>query len=285
MTLPYNERKTVNPNDPKAMSRYEQALDEKTPRGRLHQFADHFIVQMVTQAGREKKPVQSLGAKSWKYDQGEYEVERNYRIETEELTLDIVVTLKSNDGVAPGEARKWTVLWETVKPLGQAKFTPLGRKLGELRLQGANVFSAWVDKLSNGNLPEPYPENKTDWNRDQLKVGDSKLRKKIRTELNDLFAGKDKAKRMIKPSEQGFVPWKMEAGHVQLYFTILTMVPGQPALTEIPSLVEVRVILEATEKGQPLELPKDVSWRIVAVEVLAIRDVPGASMKKAGSLP
>lgn len=282
MTLPYNERKSINPNDPKSMSRYEQAIDDKTPRGRLHAFADHFIVQLVMQAGHEKKPVQSLGAKSWKYDQGEYEVERNYRIETEELTLDVVMTLKSNDGVAPGESRKWTVLWNTVKPLDQAKFTPLGVKLRDLRMHAAIFFGNWAEKLGQGKLAEPYPQHKTDWDRDHLKVGDSKQQKKIRNELNELFTGKDKSKRMIKPVDQGFVPWKMENGHMQLYFSFITSVPGQPAPAEIPVLVEVRVVVEATEKGQPLDLPRDPSWRIASFEAMAIRDVPSPSAKKAG---
>jgi hypothetical protein len=286
LTQRWRVRNGIDPNNPKQMQQFELPPDDKSPRGPLPMFAEDDIVQMIIQAGQEGKPVQPLGVRSWKYVGKEYHVERNYRIESEEVTVDIVVPVQSNDNdVPPGEPRRWTVLWREVQFAEHFKLTPLGKQMSLLRHSSATFFGEWLQSLNDGKLKKnsqkKYPENLTKWDSEPLQqIGSVELQNKIRQELTDLFAGKDKDKRLAMTTKLKFVPWKRVDDHVQFTFTMMLPVPREPKGSESQYMADVQVFITSQDKGDPMELTLPVEWDVTAVKVTYLREMIQFDPKK-----
>lgn len=289
LTVRHRERKNKNPEDRESMAPYEQALDLKDPRGMLAQFAEQDIIQRIIQAGREKKAIQALGVRSWKYEKGEYEVERGYRIETAEMSVDILVTVHSNDNDAPGEARRWNVAWDKTRYITNPEYTDLGKKIMLLRNEAGRTFAPWVDKLGLAKLTKPTPDRGTDWSSSALSMSAEGMQKKISQEIKALFQAKDKTLRQIKMAKNPYVPWKEDDGHLEFTFPIFVDVPATAGPQEPRYTAEIHIYVRSAEPVRLSEFNPEANleaqlptFGVVAYKVIQLRDVPQPNVKKMG---
>lgn len=279
LTLRWSQRQNISPNDPQKMAIFELPKDARDSRGPLPTFADNDLVHLIMQAGKENKPVQPLGVKLWKYEKGEYLVMRNYRIETSEETAEILVPVKSNDLDAPGETRKWNVLWGAVE--ARRKLTPLGEKLLQLRIQASLYAQPWVDRLSRGKVEPPITEDETVWSSAPLQGAGPELQKKIAKDLAEFFAGQDKTPRLVTFQNSRFIPWKQDKdGRLQFFFNVSVQVPFRPAANDTPYTAEIQLTIQSKEVATPMEVSQPLTWQPVAFKVLQFRDLPNAPTKK-----
>src|SRR5206468_3660092 len=95
--------------------------------------------------------VEALGVESWAYENNSYLVKRRYRITTPEGTFEYSIPVRSNEGEAAGEVRKWTVEAFKVQPTN-TNLTPLGQGLFVLRRQSAESLKRWMMELNTGAI-------------------------------------------------------------------------------------------------------------------------------------
>ncbi len=284
LTQRWSQRKNKSPENRESMSFYKQPVDTKDPRGLLDQFTDSTIVHRIVQSGRENKPIVPLGVRSWKYQNGEYVVERSYRIETSEMAMDILVPVQSNEtDSGPGEPRHWNVLWEQVRPLTAAELTPLGRNVEVLRNKASNFFQIWLKHFELGILSEDVPAHDVKWDSSALKITDEGRLKKIREELDCIFTtkgfkefAKDELARLrVDKVKNADIPWQEADGHVEFIFPINVALP---ATTPRPNVVEIHLTVRSKEKINPSEgIPTgNIGWNVVSYKVVYVRDLPVA---------
>jgi hypothetical protein len=154
LTLPPDARRQANPNSDREMEKiFDTQIDEKEPRGRLSFFRATDFVQALGQPYDTPAEVEPLGG-SWSYESKGYSIERTYRVRNPEGVFDFKLKVQSLESAAPGEGRKWMVVWDppTQPPLSVVQTTPLGEKMLKLRVSAFQFGSAWLEKLTAGEL-------------------------------------------------------------------------------------------------------------------------------------
>jgi hypothetical protein len=274
LTLRWKQRQNSSPDDPKSMARFTLPT-EASLTGAINQFADNFITLWILQAGREKKPIELLGVKSWKYDRGEYQIEYSCRLETEEATMDLLVPVHSNDQDDVGGPRRWNVVWNDVRIGTMTKLTTLGKKMMDLRGKAHQYAAGWSSKLKDGKLDPPLPKDETDWAKLGQSIQSEKLQRQVEEEVKSLFAGKGTGKDEVEFSDKLLSPWRMQDGHIQFLTRATIQLPLQLdgkkrmvwAITELTCQLKEKVSPAQIQPAQPS------TWEIVGVKVLQLREL------------
>jgi hypothetical protein len=161
LTWPPDARGQVNPNNDREMEKvFDTQLDDKEPRGRLSFFRATDFVQVLGQPYDTPAEVVLLGGGSWSYESKGYSVELTYQIRNPEGEFDIKLKAQSLEGAAPGEGRKWMVVWDPriQPPLVEVQTTPLGKKMRRLRQSAVQFANFWLAKLTAGIRFEVYAD-------------------------------------------------------------------------------------------------------------------------------
>jgi hypothetical protein len=157
LTEPPRRRLEANPNSLKEMeARFDIPFESRSPKGLLTAFRESDFVRVLQQPYNPRPTVTPLGVKSWGYEGGGYKVVRTYRISTPEGEFDLPVTVQSIDPEAPGEPRRWRVLWGPNMGMTLVKLTPKGKEMDRVRLSAALFANAWLEWLHFRNLPDVY---------------------------------------------------------------------------------------------------------------------------------
>lgn len=126
LTLPYGRRQG---HDPANAARLARDFGE-TEDSELQVFRDSLLVRAL--AGKAGASVEALGVQEWKREQGSYHVLRNYRLNTREMTVEVLVPVYSTEGDDSDGRRKWFVAFQRMRPQ-PPQWTVLGTALRQAR--------------------------------------------------------------------------------------------------------------------------------------------------------
>ncbi|MCI0458319.1 MAG: hypothetical protein L0Z62_15250 [Gemmataceae bacterium] len=156
LTLTPRLRRGIDPNNPQAMDRLDEATpDPQNPKGKPTLFAETDFARILSLHGNAAQ-VEPAAVRGWSYENKGYKVERAYRITTPEATFELTLTVQSMDSDVPGEGRKWHVLWGPGDGLRPLKVTALGERQQQVRAQAMRFLEEWLGKLETTNTFSAY---------------------------------------------------------------------------------------------------------------------------------
>ena len=146
----------LNPNNENDMEKFcDLPGDPKDPHGPLSYFRKFDYVCLLQQPCEEIIPRSA----DCYYESKSYVVQRTYRIRNAEGVFDIEFRVKSMDSSAPGEGRKWQVVWAPGQQrVDMVQLTPWGEKMVKLRQSAAAFADIWLQKLAMGAVGELYAD-------------------------------------------------------------------------------------------------------------------------------
>lgn len=272
LTLPPNAR-SGNPANELEMSRIHDvaALEAK---GRLSRFREHVLVR-ATGRGKDQVKVEPLGVQGWTFENRGYQVLRNYRVTTPELVIDLLLPVKSSEGFAEGERRKWFVALPEAQ-VSSVKRTPLGEKLLLLRASAYRFVADWLSELNKGQPFDGFGKlDQTNWDRI---VAKELLREQVKSQLAELFAGRSKDRLTLSlTAADALSPWeKLADGLLRLAVEFDHSLPGRGTVLP-PYNLAGRFWLE-TQAPLDLEtLPAPPQWNLVGIEITQVVFTPEKS--------
>jgi hypothetical protein len=164
MTLDPERQKNITPNNPEDMKPFMV----KSSRGPsdLQMFEVKDLTRFILQGGKDAT-VQSLGVHDWEYssDAKTYQVRLSYRIQTEEGTMDCLLTVKGSK--KSGGGRQWRITETTIT--GTPKLSDLGIAMDAWSNQSTKVAEGFLHKLAFGNTWEAYLDLEPPRERDRLR--------------------------------------------------------------------------------------------------------------------
>jgi hypothetical protein len=162
LTQTPSRRSGSNPGDDEKMRRqFDTALGPNSPTGMLTMFADSPLVRLFEQARLTKDPVtvEPAAVRGWGYEAKGYKVERTYSIgvgtQAPEVTVELLVTVKSVEAEGTGAGRKWFVDWSQSYIL-KTQDSPAGLKINQLRWDARGFVDAWLAKLNQGQRAQAF---------------------------------------------------------------------------------------------------------------------------------
>jgi hypothetical protein len=297
LTQPYTRRSSrINPDDNRVMELEFDRPSHESRFGQLTRFRTSEFVQSVLQAGREGRQIQSLGAKSWKYDAGRYRVERIYRISTREGDTDLVVpAMAENDTLSGG--RKWFVLWEKVERLPSSQRTPLGDVLQKMRQTANSFMQPWAKGASAGQGVQPGIKDESPKDLREPEGGGGLSPEAAlalaRQQVTNLFQGKarppiDSAHGkehpwLMIPTEQ-LAPWEEVDGHLRLSYYFAFPVRIRADAKGPPDYLATGTLtLETVGKGDLEHAPPAPAWRVISYRIERVVAVARPNQAEQGS--
>ena len=121
--------------------------------GLLTAFRESELVHQFDQGGGDAQ-VQFLGVQEWGYDKGGYSVVLRYRVTTNEMLSELVVTAVGVDDDS-GE-RQWYA--KNPQPAQQPVLTPEGLRMQLWTNQAREFGEDWLEKVAAGDWDEAYLE-------------------------------------------------------------------------------------------------------------------------------
>ena len=276
LTLPPSSRGRARTQDEAAFRKQYDVSATPDGQGHFTIFRNSMMVRMLSRGGR----IEALGMREWEHDKQSFKVGRNYRLETPEGTLLVVLEAESAEGETEGQPRRWFVNFNR-SGVESSTLTPLGHGVQELREQGrqllerdwlpsvraGRVDAAKLDKSNWDSLVRDLPEWMTagkNWKREKLRSGFRSLLGKS-TESD---AGTSCFRRTIAPGRRGTI-----AAGGRLWFrhplTAFLPEPGSP-----PVQADGWVLLQTTD-ALPVEkmaapAPK-LGWNVESIEIERIK--------------
>jgi hypothetical protein len=248
------------------------------------------------------KPFKLLGIKKWDYEQGGYQVELNYRVNTEEAAFDLLVTVHGVWGKGARE-RYWYVNVErSGVDAAFHQFTAEGDKLLKRAESSQKFTAAWLTNLARGAADQAYldtlpPEKRRKEQRTLgalhlagLPAGKVKLMAGDLVKVDDKTFWSDKEKRddIIKEVKALLANAEGKGGRLVLPPTVLPIWKrgdSVPRFEHDVQLITPQYLVEgrlAVTADADAANPKNLSWRIEALELVRGRPLPTAPPEGGG---
>jgi hypothetical protein len=182
LTVPPASRGRARPEEPAFQKLYDLSPTPES-QGYLTTFRNSPMVRMLSRGGK----VESLGMREWDHDKQSFKVIRNYRLETPEATMNVVLEADSAEGEQEGQLRRWYVMYSRSGVESQA-LTPLGTAVRDLRDHSEKYLKeTWLKDVHEGKIKF-----------DVDKLDESKWEFLIRDQPEDVVAGKNMRREMMR---------------------------------------------------------------------------------------
>lgn len=245
--------------------------------GPLQRFRESPLTILFQSGDPEKTKIEPLGVTEWSYAKEGFLIRRLYRITTEELIADVLVTTKSVEG-REGETRRWYVFQKETGPQSKEP-TDLGKALEKLRFQVSEHLRGWLDKLNQGNAWPEYASSLNTTNWEKLAPQNS-IRTPLKESVAELFGGTGPNRLILRPSFEG-VTWKRDKG--KLIFTVpvqLTM--ENPSRRGEPVMLGAVIDVSTRENVATIDRSLTPQWDITRFEFISMQS---KTMKGPGGPP
>lgn len=273
LTQPYFQRQEIDPSNEQLMATKFDRPDARDPfdlAGQLSRFRQDDLVQMLVQGGSAAEVIPQ-GVKSWQFKKGGYEVQRNYQIRTDEMVLDVTLTVHSNEADAPGEPRKWYLDWQRLEVLPSSQQTARGQSRAFLRASARQYLGNWVAE----NCPTPPsgpPRDETDW--DNLKLPNPAIRSRLEREIHAYFGDPSvKMPRDLRLHNGKMTPLRTVNGHVELDYAFILPAMRNTDPRILSQVAEGVLKVRSREPLDPTQPPPTVSWQPVSYTILKVHEV------------
>jgi hypothetical protein len=279
LTLPASNRGSTRPEDEAGMVRtYDVGGGPDTASGPLSQFRQTQIVALFTH-GNAGSEVEPLGVVDWSYENRSYQVQRNYRIHAPEATADVTVTVRSTEGEAAGQVRKWyVVLQQTSRP--KVQLTTLGQGVQRVRSLARAHLDQWQRRILREG--QPFPEIKTldttNWEAAGLPQRQVPI---LRDRIRLMFDSPGKDRFNVQFGLEDLVGnWERDAdGRMHFLFPFKMMIPPIVSEGSMAFSAEGMIGMHSTEAVDPLRPTDQARWQIDRVfftHVGQMKKVPGS---------
>ena len=249
LAIPPEKRKDSDPSNEESMRKTQDV------NGLLTRFREVKLVKLVHDSGG-KVTFEPRGVVNWGREQGGFfKVERNYLINTPELTAVITLAVYSFD--SPGEPRRWIAnvipgQSDPVKIL-RSQYTPLGKAIRELQEGAYKSLRDWTKNLPPGPLPIP---NNT--------ASDKVVSKDVQAKVSEVF-GQEAGATRLDFAHPAFVParWEQVEDKLRFHYPVSLKIPPEQPLY----ILEGFMTVESRTPVDPHNLGKDeVAWKVVSLE-------------------
>jgi hypothetical protein len=281
LSVPYGRRVGANADDTPALEGEFNRPTQKGGPGMMTLFRESEGVMAALGAGREGTAVRPLGVRQWSYENQRYRVERDYRITTREMQLDLLVPVVAETDPAGG-GRKWYVDWRKVTKLASSHPTPLGEGMQDLRKAAHAYLNGWPVGQRQTAKPAA-PRDITDWN--IVPVGpdkdhpDEAAKAEVRRKLRAAFEKwPDKGSPITVP-EQRMCPWEDVGGRIRLTLNFaVELAVGKDPRPE--HLATGKLVVQTRKSVDPLHVAGMTAWEMLTYRVERVGPTRMALMKK-----
>jgi hypothetical protein len=267
MTLPAFDRTAARPDDVPRMKLLHDRPGPDASPGMLSRFRQDPLVQTLIQGGDDVR-IEPLGVQEWKYESRSYQVSRRYRIHSPEVTMEVVLPVKSSEGEAEGQTRTWFVDITTAQLVAR-NMTPRGQGLHRLRMfAGGAIEKLHQEIQKGGKLPDFAKLDKTDWERLHL---DGKIRTDLKARISEVFAGKAQTGLWhLKTGFEGVWAWhKDEQNRIIIdvpFITFINNVGVEQIGVESLAQVRTRAPVDIEQIGASENIDDMPAWDIIGLK-------------------
>jgi hypothetical protein len=270
LTVPEAFRRGADPKNPALMEKVFNA--GKGGEGFLSKFRNNLLIRSIINNGKNVT-IESLGVDKWSHDKEGYAVTRGYRVIAPEMTMEVLVPVRSSEG----EQRKWHLDLPKID-FKKAFISPLGMALSQAT-ESARLYlnKNWYKIDLNGNT------DKTAWNT----AAPGEPWQPIRDQIRNHFREGEKGRHKLDPAsasspEQSLAPWKVENDRLRLTLEIQYSFQG-------PNPVSVKsnwwmgggtvvmedqkpVVLDQRGLPEPASLAEP-DWKVLSIEFKRLKSM------------
>jgi hypothetical protein len=268
-------KRDVNPQDQAEMERHFDKPAPNTPQGELSNFRHNDMVRILLQAGKDGQ-VSPLGVESSAYLMNHYKVRRGYMISTPELSVEVVLTLQSDEPEGAGLGRKWLVVFPPEFRAQTVRLTQLGEKMRRLREKSKKEGDDWLNAVATGQADAIKLLKAIDWERARAAAPAHK--EKALEEFQKLLArlGGPPMPLPLRLEDSTSTPWEKHGNTVRVLHPFMLLFSGDPRTQPLSALEGVLPVETADpDADTPV-------WRIFPPQVTRIIDLPAAQGKRQG---
>ena len=276
LTLPASNRTGLRGADEEGMRRLHDAPNADGSPGAITLFASLPLPRLFITDTTSQIQIEPLGVQSWVYENNSYLVKRAYRVTTPEGVFETVIPVRSSEGEAQGQVRKWSVeIFRTPKPT--PKLTKLGEGLAVLRGHSGEWLQRWTRRLSGGETFDLSKVDATQWSALRLAEKDEGF---VKDSIYAIFKSGDRHSPLVVSPEENPGGWEIVDKKVRMTHPFRNKLDRGE---ELPIEAAGKITVETTTPIDPaagIDPRAMPDWAVLSFRVNRAAPITGKKMPK-----